>query len=154
MLWMQWRVHNADPISRTMSIQKEVGSDVVVPRERCSKGLVYSIIFHYTIYTLFILTVVLSQILSRCFRDHTPGFRAMNIWQNCFRGAFPVVGKIRSKQPVIHIWYDASLLEIGQSATFAKLSWRSLAIWSLPSFRPTFASWVLSFAGTTQFKPK
>ena len=61
----------------------------------------------YTLYYLylFVLTVVLSQILSRCFRDHTPGFRAMNIWQNCFRGAFPVFGKfIRSKQPVIHIY--------------------------------------------------
>jgi len=52
--------------------------------------------------------MVLSQILSRCFRDHTPGFRAMNIWQNCFRGAFAVFGKfIRSKQPVIHVYtYD------------------------------------------------
>ena len=55
-------------------------------------------VFHYT-------HLVLSQILSRCFRDHTPGFRAMNIWQNCFRGAFAIFGKpIRSKQPVIHIY--------------------------------------------------
>ena len=80
-------------------------------------------VFHYT-------HLVLSQILSRCFRDHTPGFRAMNIWQNCFRGAFAIFGKpIRSKQPVIHIyhiyiyyiWYDASLLNIGQSATYTHL---------------------------------
>ena len=38
--------------------------------EQCSKGL-YNV-FHYA-------HMVLSQILSRCFRDHTPGFRAMNI---------------------------------------------------------------------------
>ena len=55
-------------------------------------------VFHYT-------HIVLSQILSRCFRDHTPGFRAMNIWQNCFRGAFAVFGKFfRSKQTVIHVY--------------------------------------------------
>ena len=71
--------------------------------EQCSKGLYNHIynVFHYA-------HMVLSQILSRCFRDHTPGFRAMNIWQNCFRGAFAVFGKfIRSKQPVIHVYtYD------------------------------------------------
>ena len=46
------------------------------------------------------------------------------------------------------------LFKIGQSYTFAKLSRRCLSIWSSPSFRPAFASWVLAFAGTTQFKPK
>ena len=55
-------------------------------------------VFHYT-------HMVILQILSRCFRDHTPGFRAMNIWQNCVRGAFAVFGKfIRSKLPVIHVY--------------------------------------------------
>ena len=112
----------------------------------------------YTLYYLylFVLTVVLSQILSRCFRDHTPGFRAMNIWQNCFRGAFPVFGKfIRSKQPVINI-YDMMHRYLKSVNQPLSRSFRggSLAIWSLPSFRPTFASWILSFAGTTQFKPK
>ena len=47
-----------------------------------------------------------------------------------------------------------SLFKIGQSSTFAKLSRRCLSIWFSPSFRPAFASWVLAFAGTTQFKPK
>ena len=46
-----------------------------------------------------------------------------------------------------------SLFKIGQSSTFAKLSRRCLSIWFSPSFRPAFASWVLAFAGTTQFKP-
>ena len=34
------------------------------------------------------------------------------------------------------------------------LSRRCLFIWSSLSFRPAFVSWVLAFAGTTQFKPK
>ena len=47
-----------------------------------------------------------------------------------------------------------SLFKIGQSSTFAKLSRRCLSILFSPSFRPACASWVLAFAGTTQFKPK
>ena len=84
---------------------------VAIALERCSKGLVYSII-----------------ILTWCFRKS-------------FRGAFAT-----------------TLLAFAQwtfdRTAFAELSRRSLSIWSSPSFRPTFTSWVLAFAGTTQFKPE
>ena len=72
---------------------------VAIALERCSKGLVHSII-----------------ILTWCFRKS-------------FRGAFAT-----------------TLLAFAQwtfdRTAFAELSRRSLSIWSSPSFRPTFASWV------------
>ena len=105
--------------------------------ERCSKWLMYFTILPWCFHKSF----------RGVFRDHTSGFRAMNIWQDCFCGAFAVYGKfVRWKQPVIHvcIWYDMSLFEIGLSFTFAQLPRPCLSICRRPLAQLSRAGFSLS----------
>ena len=72
-------------LSTTGSDQAQAMQSICKPSRhcRCSKRVWYFIILTWCFR---------KQVLSQCFRDHTPGFRAVNIWQSCFRGAFGVFG--------------------------------------------------------------